>query len=451
MKIIIAGAGEVGQHLARILADDKHDVTVIDVDSQNLKQLSLHLDILTVQGSALTISVLNEAGVADCDLYIAVTHFPEMNVASAVIAKKLGAPHTIARVRDPELLLEKNKKLFREIGIDSIIYPQALAAQEIATFVERAATRESFDFADGLLSLFVLKVEESAAVVGKYMQEIIPTQEELQKYRVIAIKRGFSTIIPKGDDICQPDDVLYVVSNRQGVNKMLETFEKKDLAVSQVMILGGSRTGRATAKILQKQFDVKLIELDPEKAKKLSQQLENTLVINGDGRSLDLLVEEGIRQTDVFIATTSNAETNILSCYLAKRVGVKRTIAEVENVDYIGLAADMGIDTLINKKTIAANSIHKYTLSNAANISQTRHLTQCDAQILEIMVSESMKITSDSLMNIKNFPKDAVIGGVVRGKNGFIPSGKTQIETGDKVLVFALPAAVNEVKKFFEK
>lgn len=451
MKIIIAGAGEVGQHLARILADDHHEVTVIDVDSQNLKQLSLHLDILTVQGSALTISVLNEAGVAACDLYIAVTHFPEMNVASAVIAKHLGAPHTIARVRDPELLQGKNMKLFQEMGIDSIIYPQALAAQEIAMFVERAATRESFDFADGLLSLFVLKVEETASVVGKYMQEIIPTQEELQKYRVIAIKRGFSTIIPKGDDICQPGDILYVVSNRQGTKKMLETFEKKEIAVSQVMILGGSRTGRATAKILQKQFDVKLIEIDPVKAKKLSEQLENTIVINGDGRNMDLLVEEGIRNTDVFIATTSNAETNILSCYLAKRVGVKRTIAEVENVDYIGLAADMGIDTLINKKTIAANSIHKYTMSNSADISSTRHLTQSDAQILEIIVREGMKITRKLLMDMRDFPKDAVIGGVVRGKNAFIPSGSTQIADGDKVLVFALPAAVNEVKKFFEK
>mgnify|MGYP003318894494 CR=1 FL=1 len=451
MKIIIAGAGEVGQHLARILADDKHDITVIDVDQQNLKQLSLHLDILTIQGSALTISVLEEAGVADCDLYIAVTHFPEMNIASATIAKKLGAPHTIARVRDPELLLDKNKKLFQEIGIDSIIYPQALAAQEIATFVERAATRESFDFADGLLSLFVVKIEENSAIVGKYMQEIVPTQEELQKYRVIAIKRGNSTIIPKGDDICKPDDVLYIVSNRQGVEKMLKAFEMKALNVSQVMILGGSRTGRATAKILQKQFNVKLIEINPEKAKKLSQQLEDTLVINGDGRSLDLLEEEGIKNTDVFIATTSNAETNILSCYMAKHAGVKRTIAEVENVDYIKIADDIGIDTLINKKTIAANSIHKYTLSNSADIAQTRQLTQCEAQILEIIVHENMKITKDSLMNIKSFPKDAVLGGVVRGRNGFIPSGSTQIMANDKVLVFALPGAMNDVKKFFEK
>lgn len=451
MKIIIAGAGEVGQHLARILANDKHEITVIDIDSQNLKQLSLHLDILAIQGSALTISVLEEANIADCDLYIAVTHFPETNISSAVIAKKLGAARTIARVRDPELLIEKNQKMFREMGIDSVIYPQALAAQEIATFVERAATRESFDFAEGLLSLFVLKVEESATIVGKLMQEIIPTQEELQKYRVIAIKRGFNTIIPKGNDICQVGDILYIVTNRSGVERMMQTFEQKELAVSQVMILGGSRTGRATAKILQKQFNVKLIELDTEKAKKISTQLENTLVINGDGRNLDLLNDEGICNVDVFIATTGNAETNILSCYMAKHLGVKRTIAEVENVDYIGLAADMGIDTLINKKTIAANSIHKFTMPNSADITQTRRLTQSEAQILEIIVNDEMKITKDSLMNINDFPKDAVIGGVVRGKNGFIPSGKTQICSGDKVLVFALPSAVEKVRTFFEK
>lgn len=449
MKIIIAGAGDVGQHLARILANDKHEITVIDVESQNLKQLSLHLDILAIQGSALTISVLEEAGVADCDLYIAVTHFPEMNISSAIIAKKLGAPRTIARVRDPELLLEKNQKMFQEMGIDSIIYPQALAAQEIATFVGRAATRESFDFADGLLSLFVLKVEESASVVGKLMQEIIPTQEELQKYRVIAIKRGFDTIIPKGNDVCQAGDILYIVTNRPGVERMMQTFEQKELAVSQVMILGGSRTGRATAKILQEQFNVKLIELDSDKAKKISNQLENTLIINGDGRNLDLLNDEGIRNVDVFIATTGNAETNILSCYMAKHLGVKRTIAEVENVDYIGLAADMGIDTLINKKTIAANSIHKFTMRNSADIAQIRRLTQSEAQILEIIANDDMKITKDSLMNIKDFPKDAVIGGVVRGKNGFIPSGKTQICGGDKVLVFALPSAVEAVRTFF--
>ena len=231
---------------------------------------------------------------------------------------------------------------------------------------------------------------------------------------------------------------------------MLDIFGKKKLAIDKVMILGGSRTGRATAQILQNQFDVKLIEIDPKKAQALASRLNNTLIINGDGRSTDLLVEEGVRTADVFIATTGNSETNILSCYLAKRIGVKRTIAEVENMDYIGLAIDIGIDTVINKKNIAADSIHKYTLGEQNEISSTRHLTQSEAQILEINVSKGMKICETTLKEIE-FPGEAVIGGVVRDKEAFIASGKTQIQDGDKVLVFCMPTAMKEVKKLFEK
>ena len=450
MKIVIAGAGEVGKHLAKILSYDGHDITIIDVSSSELYLLSLHLDILTIEGSALSISILQEAKVPTCDLYIAVTHFPEMNVASAVIAKQLGAPKTIARVRDPELLEEKNKLLFENMGIDSIIYPQALAAEEIKKFVQQSATREFFDFADGLLSLFVLKIEENNDVVGKYLQEIASDKEDLENYRIIAIKRDFSTIIPRGVDICKPNDVVYVVSNKKGVKPMLDIFGKKKLAIDKVMILGGSRTGRATAQALQNQFDVKLIEIDPKKAQTLASKLNNTLIINGDGRSTDLLVEEGVRTADVFIATTGNSETNILSCYLAKRIGVKRTIAEVENMDYIGLAIDIGIDTVINKKNIAADSIHKFTLGEQNEISSTRHLTQSEAQILEINVSKGMKICESNLKEIE-FPEEAVIGGVVRDKEAFIASGKTQIQDGDKVLVFCMPTAMKEVKKLFEK
>ena len=450
MKIVIAGAGEVGKHLSKILAYDSHDVTVIDVEEVELSSLSNHLDILTIKGSALSISVLTEAKVQDCDLFIAVTHFPEMNVASSVIAKKLGAKKTIARVRDPQLLEEKNVTLFSEIGIDSIIYPQALAAQEISRFVQQSATREFFDFADGLLSLFVLKVEESSAVVGKYLHEIVALQEDLENFRIIMMKRNFSTIIPRGDDICEPNDILYIISNKKGSKSILEIFEKKVLTVNNIMILGASRTGRATAKLLQNQFDVKIIEENEARAKVIANELSNVLVINGDGRSTDLLVEEGIRNIDVFIATTGNSETNILSCYLAKSVGVKRTIAEVENFDYIAIARDMGIDTLINKKTIAANSIHKFTLGEKSKIAASRFLTDTEAQVLEIHVTSGMKITEQKLKFL-DFPRGAVIGGVVRGKEAFIPTGTTQIKNGDKVLVFSLPASMNESKKFFEQ
>ncbi|MFW5851138.1 MAG: Trk system potassium transporter TrkA [Bacteroidota bacterium] len=450
MNIVISGAGEVGKHLAKILAYDNHNITVIDVSQSELQLLSLHLDILTIEGSALSISVLTQAKVDECDLYIAVTHFPEMNVASAVIAKQLGAPQTIARVRNPELLEEKNVLLFKGMGIDSIIYPQALAADEISKFIQQSATREFFDFADGLLSLFVLKIDETNDVVGKYLEEINGHSEDLENFRVIAIKRNFSTIIPKGDEICKPEDLVYIVSNKKGVKPMLDTFGKKKLAIDKIIILGGSRTGQATAKLLQNQFDVKLIEIDTRKAHKLANSLDNTLIINGDGRSTDLLVEEGVRNTDVFIATTGNSETNILSCYLAKRIGVKRTIAEVENMDYVSLAIDIGIDTVINKKNIAANAIHKFTLGEKTEISSARHLTQSEAQILEINVHGSMKVCKAPLSEI-DFPDEAVIGGVVRKKNAFIATGTTHIQDGDKVLVFCMPTAMNEVQKLFEK
>jgi len=449
MKITIAGAGEVGKHLSKVLAFDAHDVTVIDVEEGELSKLSNQLDILTIKGSALSISILLEAKVSDCDLFIAVTHFPEMNVASSVLAKKLGAKKTIARVRDPQLLEEKNIKLFNEIGIDSIIYPQALAAREITKFVQETATREFFDFAEGLLSLYVLKIEEDSPVIGKYLHEIVALQEDLENFRIIMIKRDFSTMIPRGDDVCLPHDILYIISNKKGSKSMLETFGRKKFAVNNIMILGASRTGRATAKNLQNLFDVKLIEVNEARAKIIANELTNVLVINGDGRSTDLLVEEGIRNTDVFIATTENSETNILSCYLAKSVGVKRTIAEVENFDYIALARDMGIDTVINKKTIAANSIHKYTLGEKTAITSSRYLTETEAQVLEIFIQPGMKITEQQLKFL-DFPRGAVIGGVVRGKDAFIPKGNTQIKNSDKVLVFAMPNALNEVKKFFE-
>lgn len=449
MKITIAGAGEVGKHLSKILAYDNHDIIVIDVEEQELTQLSNHLDILTIQGSALSLSVLQEAKASECDLFIAVTHFPEMNVASAVLAKKLGAKKTLARVRDPQLLEEKNMKLFREIGIDSIIYPQALAAREITRFVQQTATREFFDFSDGLLSLFVLKIEENSPVIHKKISDLYKRTEDLQHYRVVLIKRELSTIISHGEEYCHVNDVLYIVSNAEGAKQMLKTFGRKKFSVHKVMILGASRTGRATAKSLQNLFDVSIIELNEDRAKAIAGELTNTLVINGDGRSTDLLVEEGIRNTDVFIATTGNSETNILSCYLAKSIGVKRTIAEVENLDYISLARDMGIDTVINKKIIAANTIHKYTLSENTILSSSRFLTDTEAQILEFVVQKNMPICNKNVANL-HFPSQSVIGGVVRKKHAFIPRGDTTIEENDKVLVFAMPDDVADITPLFE-
>ncbi|MBK8806193.1 MAG: Trk system potassium transporter TrkA [Bacteroidales bacterium] len=447
MKIIIAGAGEVGSHLIKMLAYEGHEITVIDVEPEALTEITLHLDLITIEGSALSMSILEDAKISECDLYIGVTHFPEMNIASAVIAKKLGAKMTIARIRGMETYKERHLNLFKEIGVDAIINPQQLAATEIAKFLRKSATREYFDFSDGKLSLFVIKIESDSSVIGKPLSELVNTKNGLD-YRIVAINRNSQTIIPNGGDVLRQNDVVYVVSNKKGIGTIISFTGKKQLSINNIMIVGGSRIGRATAKLLQNQFNVKLIEMDKRNAQKLANVLDNTLVINGDGRNTDLLVEEGIRNMDAFIAVTGDSETNILSCILAKRLGVGKTIAEVENIDYLDLAESMGIDTIINKKIISASHIFKYTLE--PEFASVKYLTNTEAEVFEIIVPADAKICEKPLKSI-NFPVEALIGGVVRDKEAFIATGSTQIKAHDKVLVISLPSVIQDVHKLFEK
>lgn len=445
MKIIIAGAGEVGAHLAKMLSYEGHDLTVIDTAAATLKSLQQHLDVLTIEGSALSLNILEEANVANTDLFIALTLFQEMNISSAIMAKKLGAKQTIARVKDPEFLLPKNEAMFKELGIDQLIYPQKLAALEIVNFIKQASTREVYDFADGHLSLFVIKLDADAPIINHTLLTA-GAMSKMLDFRAVAISRNSQTIIPRGHDIFMAGDLLYVVTTKRGISLLLNFTGKKRVDINNIMILGGSRIGRLTAFELENQFNVKLIEIDPAKATKLAEKLCNTLIINGDGRNTDLLIEEGIRKMDAFIAVTGNSETNILSCLLARRLGVKKTIAEVENLDYMDLAQNIGIDTLVNKKIVAASQIYKYTLN--AQVSNVIHLTQTEAEVLEFMVKDGSEITRKPL-NQTDFPKEAIIGGVVRGNDVFIAKGDTVIQARDKVLIFAMPSALVAVERFF--
>lgn len=422
-----------------------HDLTVIDTAAAALKSLQQHLDVLTIEGSALSLNILEEANVANTDLFIALTLFQEMNISSAIMAKKLGAKQTIARVKDPEFLRPKNEAMFKELGIDQLIYPQKLAALEIVNFIKQASTREVYDFADGHLSLFVIKLDADAPIINHTLLTA-GAMSKMLDFRAVAISRNSQTIIPRGHDIFMAGDLLYVVTTKRGISLLLNFTGKKRVDINNIMILGGSRIGRLTAFELENQFNVKLIEIDPAKATKLAEKLCNTLIINGDGRNTDLLIEEGIRKMDAFIAVTGNSETNILSCLLARRLGVKKTIAEVENLDYMDLAQNIGIDTLVNKKIVAASQIYKYTLN--AQVSNVIHLTQTEAEVLEFMVKDGSEITRKPL-NQTDFPKEAIIGGVVRGNDVFIAKGDTVIQARDKVLIFAMPSALVAVERFF--
>lgn len=445
MKIVIAGAGEVGSHLAKMLSNENHDITVIDPDEERLRQVDSSLDILSITGSATSFQVLKDAQIHKTDLYIAVAHHEDTNISSAILGKTLGAKKTIARIDNQEYLQPQNRDNFINLGIDYLIYPEKIAAREILGFLHQTGTTEFFDFSGGRLSLYVIRLDKDASILDKTLVELTDTEKPMN-YMAVAITRNEETIIPKGDDKFMLNDLVYVISNQAGYHDLMKFSGKKQLDIKSIIILGGSRIGMRTAQELEKKYNVKLIEIDKRKCEYLADKLENTLVVHGDGRNIDLLMEEGLPDTDAFIGVTGNSETNILSCLLAKDLGVKKTIAEVENMDYINLAEHIGVDSIINKKITAAGRISRFTLSS--NVSMIKCLTGTDAEVLEFVVPSDSKITKRPLRDLK-FPKSAIIGGVIRGNSSFIANGNTQIQAHDHVVVFALPSAFTKLDKFF--
>lgn len=451
MKIVISGAGEVGSHLAKMLSSEANDITVIDSDQERLEALASNTDIITVEGNPSAIRTLSEAGVAEADLFIAVnpSDSQDVNVVSAILAKKLGSKKVTARINNEEYLSYENKYLFTEMGIDLMFYPEKIAAGEIIDLLKRTAATDSLDFARGKLQVAVFKLEEESPLIGMNMAEFSNVAaEEGQKFRVVAISRNDDTIIPKFDTKFKYHDLVFIISKREGMDMLMKYIGKRNIEVSNLMILGGSPIGEMVAKQLSRQMDsIKMIEMNKEKCIDLSEKLPgNVIVVNGDGRNSDMLQDEAIREYDAFVAVTNNSETNILACVAAKRLGVERTIAEVENLEYIRLAESMGVDAVINKKLITAGRIFKFTLSNKVRF--IKYMSGTNAEVLEFIVAPDTAITKQPLKDM-NFPKNAIVGGVIRGNESFIAVGDTHIQAYDRVAVFALPEAVKEVDKFF--
>ena len=452
MKIIIAGAGEVGSHLAKLLSNESNEITVIDSNPERLASLRNSADIITVEGNPSAIHTLHEAGAASADLFIAVnpSDSQDVNIVSALLAKKMGSKRATARINNEEYLSYENKYLFTEMGIDLLFYPEKIAAGEIIDLLRRTASSDSLDFARGKLHMAVFKLEEESPLIGMNMAEFseLAAKEGL-KFRVVAISRNNDTLIPKFDTKFKYHDLVFIISKREGMDKLMEYVGKQNIEVNSVMILGGSPIGEMLARQLAKQIDtVKIVEMNKEKCIELSENLpDNVMVVNGDGRNSDLLLEESIKDFDAFVAVTNNTETNILACVAAKRLGIPRTIAEVENLEYIKLAESIGVDAVINKKLITAGRIFKFTLSNKVRF--VKYMSGTNAEVLEFIVAPDTKITKVPLKEM-NFPRNAIIGGIIRGNESYIAVGDTQIQAYDRVAVFALPEAVKEVDKFFK-
>ena len=445
MRIILAGAGEVGAHLIKMLSNEDHDIIVIDNDPERLKAIGTSMDVMTLEGNANSISILKESKVSKADLFIAVTFSEDVNITAAIISKKLGAKKTIARIDNEEFLMQVNKELFSNLGIDYMIYPEKIAAREIIGLLAQTGSTEVVEFTGGKLQMYVIRLEEGAPIIGQKLRELTSDRDNLE-FRAVAMTRQGKTIIPGGDDAFEVGDLVYVISSQAGMKELYKYSGKQHFDIRNIMILGGSRIGIKTAQHLGNQHYVKMIEADRQKSYRLSSMLSNTLVINGDGTNMELLKEEGLEKMDAFIAVTGNSDTNILSCLLAKHLGVKRTIAEVENIDYIHLAENIGVDTIINKKLITASRIFRFTMSD--EVSSIKCLTGTEAEVMEYVVKPQSTITKGPLKNV-GFPSEAIIGGVIRGKNSFIAHGDTEIKPYDRVVVFALPSEIYTVGKFF--
>lgn len=446
MRIVIAGMGDVGYHLAKQLSSEEHDIIAIDQNQQRLSYSDSMADILTISGSSTNISTLREARVDKADLFVAVTSFEEVNVTSSILAKKLGAKKTIARIGNSEYLDKHVDINFADIGVDFMIYPEELAAREVVNLILRSAATDVMDFEGGKLSVIGLRLDKDAPVIKKTIVEIAKEFESFD-FRIVALHRNFRTMIPKGNDRFLPNDQVFVIAKPEGNSVVMKLAGKEDIKFDNIMILGGSKIGRRVAELLEDKMTVKLIESDEEKSLQLADSLTSTLVIKGDGRDIDLLAQEGIIDVDAFVAVTEDAETNIITCLLAKHLGVKKAIALVDKVDYIPLTQTIGLDSLINKKLIAANNISRFIRKSEVLALST--LEGIDADIMEYVVQPNSMITKKPIKDL-NFPKEAIIGGIIRGDETIIAVGDTKIQNGDKVVVFSLPGGVKQTEKFFK-
>ena len=435
----------MGSHLARMLSGSGHDITVIDSDEKALDDVRNLADLMTVPGDTTAFAVLRRAGVRRCDLYIAVNPDENVNILSAAMAKQLGAKKSIARIDNNEYLEPNNKEVFIDMGIDYLFYPEKIAASEVINLLGHTSTTDYVDFSNGLLSLVVFRLEATSPLLGKTLAEL-DQEGSMSEFRVVAITRGGLTIIPGGLDEFFEGDTVYVIARKEVAKSVTELSGHRNVEVNNVMILGGSRIGVRIAYELQNEMNIKLVDYNGERAYRLAEELDKVLIIHEDGRNLDAMLEEGLSSMDAFVAVTGRSETNILAAMQAKRMGVKKVIAEVENLNYVNLAESVGIDTIINKKRVTASNIFRFTMST--DVQAVRCLSGCEAEVMEFIVKPNSPATK-ALVRDLHLPGDVIIGGVVRGDKVFIATGDTEIRSYDRVVVFAMPDSIAKVGDFF--
>ena len=445
MKIIIAGAGEVGTHLAKLLSRERQDIVLMDESEERLSKLDNDFDLMTVVASPSSIAALKDAGVANADLFIAVTPDESRNMTACMIAHNLGARKTVARIDNYEYLLPKHHEFWKKMGVDSLIFPEMLAAKEIVDAVKMSWIRQWWEVRGGALVLLGVKLRKGSEILDIPFYELgapnIP-------YHVVAIKRGNETIIPRGNDSIHENDIVYFMTTKKDIPYIRKIAGKERYSdVHNVMVMGGGRIAVRAANIIPDQIHMTIIESDRHRCNRLTELVDDrVMVIHGDGRDLSLLKEEGLEATDAFVALTGNSETNVLACLMAKRMGVSKTVANIENFDYIDMAESLDIGTIINKKLIAASHIYQMMLD--ADVSNVKCLTLANADVAEFTVQEGAPVTRKPVKDL-GLPKGVSLGGLIRNDEGLLITGNTLIQPGDHVVVFCSGVMIKKIEKYF--
>ncbi len=443
MKIVIAGAGEVGSHLAKLLSNEEQDIMLVDSDAERLAQLDANYNLMTYVGNPTSFTALREAGAPGCDLFIAVTPYESNNIVACSIAKNLGAQTTVARIDSFDFMDPANTAHVKHMGVDRVIYPEYLAAQEIVTALKRTWVRNWFELHDGQIILAGVKLQAGAPLAGMKLKEFAYTNHH---FHVSAIKRNHETIIPRGDHRMEVGDILYFTTTRDHINDLLTLTGKTEHKIRRVLVMGGSKMTVRLVNSAKGEFRFKIVESDAEVCRKLPQKCPDCEIIHGDARDIDLLADIGIRDMDAFVALGDSSETNIFTCLTAKELGVKKTIADVENIQFISQAENLNIGTVINKKLLASSTIFQLLLD--ADSSTSKCLALADAEVAEIEVQLGSKITRSAVKDL-SLPRELTLAGLIRDGKGMLITGGTQIQPGDHVLVFCLAGALHKVERLF--
>lgn len=443
MKIVIAGAGEVGSHLAKLLSAEEQDIMLIDSNAERLATLDANYNLMTVEGNPTSFATLREARVGSCDLFIAVTPYESNNIVACSIAKNLGAQTTVARIDSYDFMNPANADHVRHMGVDRVIYPEQVAAEEIITALRRSWIRNWFELHNGQIILAGVKLRQGAPIVGMKLKDFAFTNRH---FHVSAIKRNHETIIPRGDDLLNDGDILYFTTTRDHINDLLTLTGKTEHKIKRVLIMGGSKIAVRLVNLGREQFKFKIVESNLEICRKLPQKCPDCEIIHGDARDTDLLADIGASDMAAFVALTDSSETNIFTCLTAKDIGIRKTVADVENIQFISQAENLNIGTVVNKKLLASSTIFQLLLD--ADSSTSKCLALADAEVAELEVRPGSKITRAPVKDLK-LAREMTLAGLIRNGEGMLINGNTLIEPGDHVLVFCLAGALHKVEKLF--